>query len=84
MIYTKVMKTAVSLPDDLFQMAEDLARRLRVSRSALYATALSDLIERQRADGVTERLNAVYTRRPAKVDPALDRAQLSSVHKDRW
>ena len=78
------MKTAVSLPDDLFRLGETAARRLRVSRSQLYATALAEFLHRQRANAVTERLNEVYSRRKAKVDPLLHRAQLSSIDKDSW
>jgi predicted transcriptional regulator len=78
------MKTAVSVPDDLFRLAEAAARRLRVSRSKLYATAISEFLERQQTSAVTERLNEVYSRRPAKVDPALLRAQLRSLDKDSW
>jgi metal-responsive CopG/Arc/MetJ family transcriptional regulator len=78
------MKTAVSVPDDLFRLAEAAARRLRVSRSQLYATALSEFLDRQQTNAVTERLNAVYSRRPAKVDPALHRAQMRSLDKDSW
>jgi predicted transcriptional regulator len=78
------MKTAVSVPDDLFRLGETAARRLRVSRSQLYATALAEFLHRQRANAVTERLNEVYSRRKAKVDPLLHRAQLSSIDKDSW
>jgi predicted transcriptional regulator len=78
------MKTAVSVPDDLFRLAEGAARRLRVSRSHLYATALAEFLKRQQASAVTERLNEVYSRRPAKVDGALHRAQLRSLEKDSW
>jgi len=78
------VKTAVSLPDDLFRLAEAAARRLRVSRSQLYAPAISEFLGRQQRNAVTERLNEVYSRRPAKVDPALHRAQLSSLDKDSW
>ena len=78
------MKTAISLPDDLFRTAEMAARRLRVSRSQLYATAISEFLERQRADAVTERLDDVYSRRPAKVDPALNRAQIGSLERESW
>jgi metal-responsive CopG/Arc/MetJ family transcriptional regulator len=83
-VYTSGMKTAVSLPDDLFRLAEAAARRLRVSRSQLYATALSEFLDRQQNNAVTERLNQVYSRRPAKVDPALHRAQMRSLDKDSW
>ena len=78
------MKTAVSVPDDLFRLAEAAARRLRVSRSQLYATAISEFLDRQQASSITERLNQVYSRRPAKVDAALGRAQLRSLEKDSW
>jgi metal-responsive CopG/Arc/MetJ family transcriptional regulator len=78
------MKTAVSVPDDLFRLAEVAARRLRVSRSQLYATAISEFLNRQQGDAVTGRLNEVYSHRPAKVDSAFDRAQLRSLEKDVW
>ena len=78
------MKTAVSMPDDLFRLAEVSARRLRVSRSALYAKAIAEFLERQQGEGITERLNDVYSRRPAKVDSALHRAQLKSLERDAW
>lgn len=82
--YTENMKTAVSVPDDLFRLAELAARRLRVSRSRLYATALSEFLNRQQAGAVTQRLNEVYSRRPAKLDSAFDHAQLRSLDKDSW
>jgi hypothetical protein len=82
--YTENMKTAVSVPDDLFRLAEVAARRLRVSRSQLYATAVSEFLSRQQGGEVTERLNEVYSRRPAKVDSALHRAQLRSTEKGSW
>jgi len=78
------MKTAVSVPDDLFRLAETTARRLRVSRSALYAKAIAEFLERQHGNAITERLNEVYSRRPARVDSGLHRAQLKSLEKDAW
>jgi len=78
------VKTAVSVPDDLFRAAEAAARRLRVSRSRLYATAISEFLDRGRGDAVTQRLDEVYSRQPAAVDPALRRAQLKSLGKDSW
>jgi metal-responsive CopG/Arc/MetJ family transcriptional regulator len=78
------MKTAVSMPDDLFRLAEATARRLRVSRSELYAKAIAEFVKRQDGNAITERLNEVYSRHPAKVDSALNRAQLKSLEKNRW
>jgi metal-responsive CopG/Arc/MetJ family transcriptional regulator len=78
------VKTAVSVPDDLFKQAEAAARRLRLSRSRLYATAIAEFLERQRSQAVTDRLNEVYSRRPAKVDAAFHRAQSKSLDKSSW
>ena len=78
------MKTAVSMPDDLFRLAEATARRLRVSRSALYSKAIAEFLKGQNGNAITQRLNAVYSRRPAKVDSGLHRAQLKSLEKDAW
>jgi metal-responsive CopG/Arc/MetJ family transcriptional regulator len=77
------MKTAVSLPDEIFREAEATAKKLRVSRSKLYATALSEFLDRQRSQSVTERLNEYYSRHPATIDPGFMRAQLKSLSK-KW
>jgi len=78
------MKTAVSVPDDLFERAEATAQRLQISRSQLYATAISEYLSRQQGDLVTEHLNAIYSRQPAKVDSRLHRAQLKSLATESW
>ena len=83
-VILQMRKIAVSLPDDLFRFAEAAARRLRISRSQLYATAISEFLDRQQRNTVTERLNEVYSRRPASVDSAVHRAQLNSVGLDSW
>lgn len=57
--YTRGMKTAVSLPDDLFRAAERHAKRARKSRSQLYAEALAEYLARHAPDEVTEAMNRV-------------------------
>ena len=78
------MKTAVSLPEDLFRRAEVVAKKLHVSRSRLYATAISEFLDRSHSERVTERLNEVYDGTAAKVDAVLHRAQLKSLGDDSW
>ena len=53
------MKTAVSVPDDLFAQADRLARRSRRSRSEVYSAALREYIARHAPDEVTAGLDAV-------------------------
>lgn len=78
------MKTAVSIPNPVFEAAEELAQRLGVSRSELYTRALSDIIEKRLDRRVTERLDEVYGREESELDPALARLQTASLSRDEW
>jgi metal-responsive CopG/Arc/MetJ family transcriptional regulator len=51
------MNTAVSIPDDLFEGAERLARRTNRSRSRLFSDALKEYLARHTPDKVTEAMN---------------------------
>lgn len=51
------MKTAISLPDELFQQAESLAKREKLSRSELYARALAQYLDQRQEEALLERLN---------------------------
>ena len=53
------MKTAVSLPDRVYREAEGYAKRMRKSRSQLYAEALAEYLARHAPDEVTEAMNGV-------------------------
>ena len=53
------MKTAISIPDDVFQDAERLAAELKQSRSQLYSRAVREYVARHSADSVTAALDAV-------------------------
>lgn len=78
------MKTAISLPDDLFASAEALAKRLGVSRSQLFATALAEFVARHQGRKVTARLDAVYGAEASALDPAIRRAQTRAIAPDNW
>ena len=57
--YTSGMKTAVSLPDDVFDGAERHAKRTRKTRSQLYAEALAEYLARHAPEEVTDAMNTV-------------------------
>lgn len=56
--YTAAMKTAISLPDDLFARAEQLAARRGVSRSQLYAEAIAHLLDADAASSAVDDIDA--------------------------
>ena len=78
------MKTAVSIPDELFEKAEQTAKRLKMSRSQLYAEALADFLRQREAASITERLNAVYEEGEPGLDQAIHRAQWKSIGRESW
>jgi len=80
--YYQGMKTAISLPDELFASADSLAKRMSVSRSELYATAVAEFVAKHRSKDITARLDAVYADLSGDVDPALRRAQARSVAEE--
>jgi metal-responsive CopG/Arc/MetJ family transcriptional regulator len=79
------MKTAISIPDAVFRSAEKAARRLKVSRSQLYAAAVAAYVERYAAKDVTAALDRVYADPEAsRLEPAIAAAQAKSIGRERW
>ncbi len=77
--YTLDMKTAISIPDPLFEQAEIVAKELALSRSQLYAKAVEAFVSCRRQADVTEKLNVVYGEQPSAIDPVLMQLQISSL-----
>ena len=78
------MKTAVSLPDDVFRAAERHARRARKSRSQLYAEALSEYLSRHAPDEVTEAMNQVVDHLTEPTDPFVTAAARRVLERSEW
>jgi len=78
------MKTAVSVPDDVFDSAERLARREGRSRSEVYSAALREYVARHSPDEVTETLNRVVSDVGGAIDPFVDQASTRILEKTAW
>jgi hypothetical protein len=78
------MKVALSIPDDLFESGESLGKRLRVSRSRLYAAALAEYVAKHQNRNITARLDAVYATEESGLDRSVRRAQARSLPRDSW
>lgn len=78
------MKTAVSLPDDLFAEAEELVRSQNTSRSQLYAAALREYLVRHAPDAVTAALDAVYASEQSTLDPTLAAVSARVLERTKW
>ncbi|MCP4275152.1 MAG: hypothetical protein GY779_02230 [Gammaproteobacteria bacterium] len=78
------MKTAISIPDPIFQAAEGLAQRLGVSRSQLYARAVAEYTESHKNQKVTEVLNKIYGSESSSLDAEMNTMQSKSILKEEW
>jgi metal-responsive CopG/Arc/MetJ family transcriptional regulator len=78
------MKTAISIPDDVFYAAEELSQRLGLSRSELYTRAVAAFLKHQRTAGVKEVLDGVYAVEDSRLDPVLKRLQALSLPREEW
>lgn len=84
--YTNSMKTAISIPDALFQRADAAAEDLHVSRSELYRRALTAYLRDLPAKTVTERLDEFYGANSGLggLEPGWDEAQAEIAARDPW
>ena len=78
------MKTAVSIPDDIFERAETLAHRAKRSRSEVYSRALSEYVARHAPDRVTEAMNRVVDEVKEPADGLASRAARRTLERSEW
>lgn len=81
------MKTAISIPDKIFEAAERAASKLGMSRSELYVNAVREYVERYGREDITEKLNEVYENsesNESELDPVLSQMQSSSLPREEW
>lgn len=78
------MKTAVSIPDDLFRRADDLASRLGKSRSEVYREALADYVARREPGAVTRALDALVDDLAAENDGLAAQAARRTLEHSEW
>lgn len=78
------MKTAISLPDALFMLADDFAKRHGLSRSELYATALRNYIEAHHRDNLTKRINRACEELDTKLSDDTARVTRQTLLQVEW
>ena len=78
------MKTAISIPEEIFISADQLAKRLHMSRSELYTRAIKQYIAECRHVGVKEKLDQVYASEDSSIDPAIVNSQAISIPMEEW
>jgi predicted transcriptional regulator len=59
-LYTSYMKTAISVPDEVFREVDRVARERNSSRSEVIVTAVKEYLERRKSDQLLNTLNQAY------------------------
>jgi metal-responsive CopG/Arc/MetJ family transcriptional regulator len=78
------MRIAISVPDPIFEAAEELAKRLNISRSQLYAQAVEVFVRTRHRLGITEAVDRIYAKESSGLDPQWSAAQAASLSADEW
>ena len=78
------MKTAISLPDTVFEMADSLAEKLHVSRSQLYVMALEKFIRENQESDTTNKINEFIDKNGQPIDDTLLNLAVTDMKKVEW
>jgi metal-responsive CopG/Arc/MetJ family transcriptional regulator len=78
------MKTAVSIPDEIFHEAELLARRTKRSRSRLFSDALKEYLVRWDPDKITRAMNAALDEIGEREDAFVSSSARSILERSEW
>ncbi len=78
------LKTAISIPENIFLQADETAKVLGLNRSRLYAAAIAEFLEKYREDSVKAKLNEIYANENSQVDPIFNKAQMMGLAKEDW
>ena len=78
------MKTAVSIPDEVFDEAERLARRMKRPRSEIYSRALAEYVARHVPDRVTEAMDRTLADINQRADDFSRAASRRVLERSEW
>jgi len=82
--YTSGMKTAISLPDDVFHDAHLLAKLIKKSRSKLYREAVAEYLARHEPEAITDALNQLARRLDTRLDRSTSAATTRMLESSEW
>jgi metal-responsive CopG/Arc/MetJ family transcriptional regulator len=75
-------RTAISVPQDVLKLSERLAKKLKLSRSAVFARAVKRLGEEYDEQEFIARVNAVCAEVDTSVDPLMKTYQRERLRKN--
>lgn len=78
------MKTDISIPNPIFEAANQLAQKLDMSLSELYTAALAAYVATYQSEDITAQLDDLYATEASELEPELTALQVTSVGSEPW
>jgi metal-responsive CopG/Arc/MetJ family transcriptional regulator len=78
------MKTAISIPDEVFNEAELFAKNYGISRSQLFTQAVQHFVSFKKKNSITQKLNEVYANQDESLEKQMNQMQFMSIEKEEW
>jgi hypothetical protein len=78
------MKTAISVPNDVFELSERLAKKLKVSRSKIFAMGVEKLGKEHDEEEIIANINRVCEKVDTSLDPAVRQYQSRTAKRENW
>jgi metal-responsive CopG/Arc/MetJ family transcriptional regulator len=78
------MKTAISIPDQLYHKADRLAAKMQLSRSRLYVIAIERFVKEHQKEKITQDINDYIDLHGQPTDDVFTEGTLSDLKKVEW
>jgi len=78
------MKTAISVPDNLFKKVEEAAKKMGISRSKLFSIAIQEFLCSHYHEKITQRLNEIYQKGEGSIEEGIEEIQAHSIPGEDW
>jgi metal-responsive CopG/Arc/MetJ family transcriptional regulator len=82
-MHTNGMKIAISIPADVFEIVEKMAKENKTSRSQIFVSAAREYIRRWETQQIIEKLNEVYSQPETREEQARRKA-MSAYYRKRF
>jgi hypothetical protein len=77
-------RITISIPDNVFKKANALARKRKISRSALFYEAMAIYLATQQDDELTRRLHEYYDHQDSSLEPGMCGQQIRLLRSTKW
>jgi hypothetical protein len=78
------MKTAISIPEDILRASEKIAKKLKISRSAVFALGAERLRDDLDREAITARINNVCRDVDTSLDPDIAEYTVRTLRAVEW